>query len=66
MEQYLTTGLYVLVNLAALVRVGGPLAGVSGRLAYGLSGALWCLAFLLFLGVYAPILMGPRVDGKPG
>ncbi|MCP4391251.1 MAG: NnrS family protein, partial [Gammaproteobacteria bacterium] len=27
---------------------------------------LWCLAFLLFLVVYAPILCRPRIDGRPG
>jgi uncharacterized protein involved in response to NO len=63
---HLTVCSFVLVNLAALIRVGGPLAGVSAQLAYGLSGSLWCLAFLFFLGVYMPILMGPRADGKPG
>jgi uncharacterized protein involved in response to NO len=57
---------FALVNLATLVRVAGPILGVPPELAYGLSGCLWCLAFLLFLGVYAPILMGPRADGKPG
>ena len=31
-----------------------------------MAGALWVLAFLLYSGVYAPILVGPRADGRPG
>ena len=31
-----------------------------------IAGALWILAFVLYSGVYAPILTTPRVDGKPG
>jgi len=30
------------------------------------AGAFWILAFLLFSGVYVPILVGPRADGRPG
>jgi uncharacterized protein involved in response to NO len=30
------------------------------------AGALWTLGFLLFVWVYAPILTGPRADGRPG
>jgi uncharacterized protein involved in response to NO len=54
------TAAFVLLNLAALVRVGGPLA-VPGRYnqAMATAGALWLMAFVLFLAVYAPILVGP-------
>jgi uncharacterized protein involved in response to NO len=31
-----------------------------------LAGLAWTMAFLIYLIVYAPILIGPRVDGKPG
>lgn len=58
---------FVLVNLAALVRVTAPLldpAGAAGWLA--ISGGLWTAAFVAFLWVYVPILMAPRVDGQPG
>ena len=34
--------------------------------ALSIAGLGWALAFLLFLIVYAPILIGPRADGKPG
>nr|WP_136250029.1 NnrS family protein [Ningiella ruwaisensis] len=31
-----------------------------------LSGLLWCLSFACFLWIYLPILISPRVDGRPG
>ena len=61
-----TTCSFVLVNLAAMVRVSGPMIGLNAQVSYGLSGSFWCFAFLLFLWVYTPILFGPRADGKPG
>ena len=30
------------------------------------SGLFWVAAFGLFVVVYAPMLLRPRVDGKPG
>jgi uncharacterized protein involved in response to NO len=30
------------------------------------AAALWTAAFGFFVWVYAPILMAPRADGKPG
>jgi len=58
---------YALLTAAAAVRVFGP-----GWLALPytevvlLAAALWTAAFVLFLMVYAPILLSPRLDGKPG
>lgn len=57
---------FVAINLAAFIRVFGPLTSLDARLVYGLSGGFWCFAFLLFLWVYSPILFSPRADGKPG
>lgn len=56
---------YALVALAAPARLLAPLVwpGVGG---YALAGTLWVAGFVLFLAVYAPILIGPRPDGKPG
>ncbi|WP_022728666.1 NnrS family protein [Fodinicurvata sediminis] len=58
---------YVLILVAALLRVLLPVlppevyqAGVI------LSGAAWIGAFSLFLLAYGPMLLRPRVDGKPG
>jgi uncharacterized protein involved in response to NO len=58
---------YWLVGAAALVRVFGPmLAGEAWRLWMIASGSLWGLGFLLYVVVYAPILCGPRADGRAG
>jgi len=53
---------FVLLNLAALARVAVPLAvpGLYSN-AIAVSGALWLMAFVLFLAAYAPILVGPNV-----
>jgi len=31
-----------------------------------IGGSLWALGYLLYVIVFTPILMRPRVDGKPG
>jgi uncharacterized protein involved in response to NO len=58
---------FVAVNLAALIRVAWPLlfpaAYAEGMVIAGLA---WITAFGLFAAIYAPILLRPRVDGKPG
>ncbi|HEV2285536.1 MAG TPA: NnrS family protein [Steroidobacteraceae bacterium] len=62
-----TVWAYGLLAAAALARVFGPamlpLPYLGDIL---LAAALWTVAFLLFLAVYAPILLSPRADGKPG
>jgi uncharacterized protein involved in response to NO len=58
---------YLLVQLAAAVRVLGPLVAPSAYLASVIaSGALWSAAFALYFVRYWPILTRPRLDGKPG
>jgi uncharacterized protein involved in response to NO len=58
---------YVLVFVAAAVRVGVPLAAPAWTSAAILaSGACWSLAFALYAVRYAPRLARPRVDGRPG
>ncbi len=58
---------FVLLNLAAAVRVLGPwLAPAWYLYAILLAGLLWVLAFGLFCWVYLPILAQARVDGQPG
>jgi uncharacterized protein involved in response to NO len=63
----LMTLAFVAVNLAALIRVALPLffpdIYAEGMTAAGL---VWMVAFGLFAALYAPILLRPRVDGKPG
>jgi uncharacterized protein involved in response to NO len=58
---------YVSLTAAALARVFGPMLMPSaGSMWLIVAALLWCLAFLLFLMVYAPILCRPRIDGRPG
>lgn len=58
---------FVTVNLAALIRIAQPLVFPS-LYAQGMivAGVLWIAAFGLFAAIYTPILLRPRVDGKPG
>ena len=58
---------YALVPAAALVRVFAPaLVPDDYVLSVAVAGGLWLAAFLLFLVRFAPILIGPRADGRPG
>lgn len=61
------TAAYLLITAAALARVFGPaLAPAAWTLWLGAAAAMWTIAFALFLTGYAPILCGPRLDGRPG
>lgn len=63
----LITAAYLLVSAAALMRVFGAwLPATSYPVVIALSAALWVAAFGFFLGVYGPILLAPRPDGRPG
>lgn len=63
----LMTGGYVLLTLAVIVRVfGSPLLPLEYPLLVLIAGALWVAAFAAYLAIYTPILLKPRVDGKPG
>jgi uncharacterized protein involved in response to NO len=57
----------VAINLAALTRVLLPLFFPA---AYApimtVAGVVWVAAFGVFVVVYAPMLLRPRADGKPG
>jgi uncharacterized protein involved in response to NO len=58
---------YALVILGALVRgllpyAGGPVATHAPVV----GGSLWALGYLVYVVLYVPILMRPRVDGEPG
>lgn len=58
---------YLLLTTAALVRVFGlavlPIAYPEVIL---VAAFLWTAAFVLFTWIYAPMLLAPRADGKPG
>lgn len=58
---------YVLVHLAAIVRVFFPLLFPDSYVALMVASAsLWSAAFAIFTIVYIPILTRPRLDGQPG
>lgn len=55
--------IFVILNLAALLRVAGPL--LSARFSQApiiASGALWVIGFSLFLLLYGPLLMPARLQ----
>jgi uncharacterized protein involved in response to NO len=58
---------FVLVNLAALTR--GLLPILDPRWFSQLiiaSGALWVAAYFIFVVIYTPMLIQPRMDARPG
>ena len=58
---------YLLLTLAAAVRVFGPVAAPAMvQSTWTLAGTLWIAAFVIYCAVYAPILSRPRADGLPG
>jgi uncharacterized protein involved in response to NO len=62
-----TSCAYGLLTAAAAVRVFGPsLLPLPYIATIVLAALLWTGAFVLFLIVYAPVLLSPRADGKPG
>lgn len=58
---------YILISLAAIVRTFGPW-GLPEKttLFIDISGGFWIIAFAIFILTYAPMLMSPREDGRPG
>ncbi len=64
---YFETALFLLVTIAALVRVAVPLLLPMRNVeAIVLSAIFWALAYGLFFLRFWPILTRPRIDGKPG
>jgi uncharacterized protein involved in response to NO len=58
---------YGLLIVAALARVFGPLVWPDATVIWiDVAGAAWCVAFAIYLLRYAPYLLSPRIDGKPG
>ena len=62
----LTVAAYVLVSAAALFRFAAAMLPDLQMALLTAAAASWIGAFVLFLAVYAPILLSPRTDGKPG
>jgi uncharacterized protein involved in response to NO len=61
-----TVILYLLVTLAALLRVAAPFAGAQAVLITSLSGVAWSAAFATFVLHYGPFLARARAGAKPG
>jgi uncharacterized protein involved in response to NO len=58
---------YLLVLVAALLRVFLPLFAPTLLLQAVLwSGACWAAGFALYAVRYWPVLIRPRLDGRPG
>jgi uncharacterized protein involved in response to NO len=60
-----TVIIYSLATIGAALRVVAAWLPLDYLLAIKLAGALWAAAFLLFLALYGPKLLGPRPDGRP-
>jgi len=60
-----TTAIYLLVTAGAALRVAAPWLPFDYLLLIQIAGAFWGGAFLLFLAMYGPKLLGPRPDGRP-
>jgi uncharacterized protein involved in response to NO len=61
-----TVFLYSLVTLGAALRVSAPLGLVDYTLGMEISAVAWAGAFLLFLGLYGPILFRARLGESAG
>jgi uncharacterized protein involved in response to NO len=61
-----TVAAYALVSLAALARLAATAFGDAYMAWLEVAGVAWLLAFALFLGAYGPMLLRPRIDGRPG
>jgi uncharacterized protein involved in response to NO len=60
-------GAYILLSLAAVMRVlAPPLAPGAYQWSVMVAGTLWICAFAIFVVVYRPILLRPRIDGRQG
>ena len=62
----LTVAAFALANLAAVLRALMPLLAPDAYQEWLVaSGVCWMLAFGLFVWIYGPMLVRPRVDGAP-
>jgi uncharacterized protein involved in response to NO len=61
----LTTFSFFAIQLAALMRVFGPILTPEYMSEWVIGSALiWCLCFLAYLWLYTPMLFAPRPDGQ--
>ena len=57
---------YYLMQAAVILRIFTALNSLEWKLGLTLSALCWIAAFALFLWRYLPVLISPRVDGRPG
>ncbi|MES9850455.1 MAG: NnrS family protein [Candidatus Thiodiazotropha sp. L084R] len=58
---------FILINIAVAIRVFLPATNLlSYQACITISGAAWSISYLLFAITYVPILLRPRIDGRPG
>jgi uncharacterized protein involved in response to NO len=57
---------YVILQIAAISRVAATVLPSSYTMLVAVSGAAWILSFSLYLVHYGPMLLRPRIDGRPG
>ena len=62
----LTVAAYVLVSVAAVARLCAAAVPDFTVTALVVAAVAWTAALTAFVVVYAPILFGPRPDGRPG
>jgi uncharacterized protein involved in response to NO len=66
----LTVGLFLALQLAVLARVGSELALAAAPTHFAalllVSVVVWLAAWLPWAARYAPMLVAPRMDGRPG
>jgi uncharacterized protein involved in response to NO len=61
-----TTTVYALVTFAALARIAAAAWPSAPETLLWLAGGAWFAAFAGFTMVYGPMLLRPRIDGRPG
>lgn len=58
---------FVLINVAAVIRVILPMFMTDSYMQLiQIAGWLWVAAFVIYVVVYTPMWIRPRVDGRPG
>ena len=58
---------FALINLAALSRTFAYALDSGHMIVWlNLSGLFWVVGFSIFIAIYLPILVKPRIDGRPG
>ena len=58
----MTVLIYIMVNLGAILRLLGPTTEFSKTPMLGLAAVCWSGAYILFAGVYGPMLLRPSID----